>query len=261
MVQAGSGRVEKGGLNLAILNFKRFLNFYGSHPENFTDEIKEWISSTPPDKLRRDLQNYRAEVGVAFYNINLGNALEPIDGGYAVNNEELEKLGNPLKDFYLKYIGGPIRLINKDGTEEKRSYSVESSQIINIMMYAPQPVYRAIVDKAIAGETMTEDEIKHINQALAGGWVDQQYSEEKQRYRLRRIVYFWFFGIIRALYEFVYDISCQRVEIQRCAAEDCNNIFVPYKPGKEQQFCSERCYKRVYMRDRRRKDKMVSVEI
>jgi hypothetical protein len=43
------------------------------------------------------------------------------------------------------------------------------------------------------------------------------------------------------------------VEKVKCAAENCDNTFVPYKSGKKQRFCSDRCYKRVYMRKRRHK--------
>lgn len=225
---------------MAILKLKKFLNFYGSHPENFDQETKEWISSTPTDKLRRDLQNYRAAVGVDFYNMDLGGAVESIPG-VSVSIAE-DRAGQAalkaLTGFYLKYIGGPISMLDKNGVEKQSTGFLEAADIANILIYEPQPVYRAIIDKAMAGEVLTEGEIEHINQALAGGGVYQQYSEEKKRHILRRRVYFGHFGIIKALYEFVYDISCQRVEIGRCELEGCDNIFVFGGSGSKQKYCS-----------------------
>jgi len=234
---------------MPILKLKKFLKFYGSHPENFTEDVKEWISSTPADKLRRELQNYRAAVGVDFYNLDLGGALQPAkEGGYYVTDKDPAAQAGlqAMRKFYLKYIGGPTRLINKDGTEEQLSISMEAGQLIHIMIYAPQPIYRAIVDKAISGEEMTDDEIKHINQAISGGEVYQQYSKEKERFILKRRVYFGPFGIIKALYEFIYDIANQRVEIGRCAAKDCNKLFVPTPRGREQLYCRRACQVRAY---------------
>jgi len=42
------------------------------------------------------------------------------------------------------------------------------------------------------------------------------------------------------------------IEVRKCDAEDCENIFIPTPRGKEQRYCSMRCRKRSYMREYRK---------
>ena len=37
---------------------KKYLRFYGTHPENYDKEVQDWIASTPADKVQKDLQKY-----------------------------------------------------------------------------------------------------------------------------------------------------------------------------------------------------------
>jgi len=156
------------------------------------------------------------------------------DGTLSFNTEVLDQHSNPLKEFYLKYMGGPVE--NEDNTMFL-SMGYEEETLMTIMLYTPQNIYRSIVDKAVAGTEMTEEELKLINQGISGGDVFQHFNKEKNRFVLKRVVYFGPFGIIKALHEFVYDISSQRVEIGRCELEDCENIFLLGGSGSKKRFC------------------------
>ena len=216
---------------------KKFLKFYGTRPENYDQEIQDWIASTPAEKFRRDLQKYRTAIGVDFYNLNLGSA----DGVYY--NTADEKV---LAAFYHKHMGGPITVVSSLPKTEGMPLHIEAGMVVSVLSYAPQPTYKAILDKALAGEEMTEEEIRHIDQGISGGGLYQKYRADKGRYMLRQRVYFGHFGIIKALYEFVYDVSHQRIEVERCALEGCNNIYAVRASGKPGKYCSGACKAKAY---------------
>ena len=45
-------------------------------------------------------------------------------------------------------------------------------------------------------------------------------------------------------------------EKQKCAADDCERLFVPYKPGCGQRFCSPRCRLRTHIKNKKIKQSM-----
>jgi hypothetical protein len=45
-----------------------------------------------------------------------------------------------------------------------------------------------------------------------------------------------------------------KIEVRKCEAEDCKNIFIPTPRGKEQRYCRMRCRKRSYGREYRKKN-------
>lgn len=58
------------------------------------------------------------------------------------------------------------------------------------------------------------------------------------------------FNLYNAIMQFVHG----EVIIRKCHA-DCKNIYIPTPRGRNQEFCSDRCYKRTYTRARRKKIK------
>lgn len=196
----------------------------------------EWLISVPQEDLYKEIERYRNQVAVDLYN-------------YDFETQEQRE------QFWNKYEIPPIHASYR--TPEVKEQIIQGERNLIVV---EQPYYRTIVDKAINGERITEDELKRINERVYG-WIYQEQDEKSGRCVLIESFYAGFEGILRAAYEWVYRVSNRSVEVGRCAAEDCHNIFVPYKSGREQQFCSDRCYKRTYMRKRRRRGKESFVNV
>ena len=61
-------------------------------------------------------------------------------------------------------------------------------------------------------------------------------------------------GIMFDVHMQLGDLLVKKFKIQRCEAEDCDEIFIPTPRGKEQRYCSMRCRKRSYGREYRKKN-------
>jgi hypothetical protein len=58
------------------------------------------------------------------------------------------------------------------------------------------------------------------------------------------------FFLYTALYDFLIRDG---KKLGVCSASDCRKLYIPTPRGRNQQYCSDRCYKRIYTRKRRRR--------
>lgn len=66
-------------------------------------------------------------------------------------------------------------------------------------------------------------------------------------------------GVEYGLFQEIISLWNRKIEIRKCSASDCENIYIPSHRGRTQEFCSNRCLKRTRMREIRKKQKKVVV--
>lgn len=61
------------------------------------------------------------------------------------------------------------------------------------------------------------------------------------------------------LFQEILSLWNGKIEIRKCSALDCENIYIPSHRGREQEFCSNRCLKRIRKREKKNNLKKVAV--
>ena len=212
---------------------------------------------------------FEDRVGVDLYNLDESVA-KFIKAGQSPLETEQEKGGiHDLIDFFRQHSVGPHLLeslivipdkINKKELTAQlqqpyREFEAQiNSESATFITTLPKELtkYRALVEKAINGEKPTEEEIKFIQQRFRHStsitWLGNDNGGS-----LREVPSIGIDGIFGHAYRFVYRLWNSEVKAQICAAADCGKLFIPTPRGRDQLYCSDRCYKRTYMRKRRRR--------
>jgi hypothetical protein len=98
-------------------------------------------------------------------------------------------------------------------------------------------IFCEIVDKILDNEKITDTELLHIERNLNhklrlkeedGNWIIELDIDSG---------YFLFYKI----YDWLKELPKNKKIVKRCEYEGCSNLFIPYKPGKGQRFCSTKC--------------------
>ena len=210
------------------------------------------------------VQDYQAQVGVGYYNLDITSKdeAEKFFINYGVGplfsrldyEDKLELLQNQRKLTGGTYWSSddPDDSIGRTGFEAGFPFEVDALRSL-----AEHRKYRRFIDQVIKGDPfLKEYEIEIIDDMVSenhvqirrrggGRWQIVPSSVLMEGHQV----------ILKSAYRWGLLVSRGDIEVDRCAAEDCNNIFIPYKPGKEQHFCSHRCYQRIYTRKRRRQEK------
>lgn len=76
-------------------------------------------------------------------------------------------------------------------------------------------------------------------------WADENDPHDVVDTRVSSFIFF----LYTALYDFLIR---DRKKLGVCAASDCQKLYIPTPRGRNQQYCSDKCYKRIYTRNRRR---------
>jgi len=218
--------------------------------ETFYDlynDIKEGrYRYTTNQSLQRDLEHFRDNMAVDFYNLQL----EFGDQKHGLINRRDMKRYKPLvkafKDRYLLW-----SVTNKD-------FNLKTESLISFLAIDEYlGMFKTITDKVIEKEKLTDHELHIINYWLCGK-IEQDGNESSGYILKKNYVAFQSFGMIRALYEWIFLVSRGLADVRRCQAGGCNKLFIPYKPGAiEQIYCSKACKMREY---RRRQKRYVTTE-
>jgi hypothetical protein len=207
---------------------------------------------TTNQSLQKKLDRFRDNMAVDFYNLILETEkdTELIKGVW--NRARWKNHKKMVIDYANKYL-----LYNQTG---EKPYSFFGDQVdhkvfefMGFMENGLQlGLFKTITDKAISGLEFDENELKVIKNWLLGDF--EQGKNNDGRFVLSRIYMpFNNFGMIRALYEWVYLVSSGAVDVKVCEAGGCNKLFLPDGRGKEQIYCGATCKKRAF-RHRHRED-------
>lgn len=154
---------------------------------------------------------------------------------------------NILKAFALKtddvayFMNGDIEKLRELQREFK-------DDVLNIILIKPQYKDTKPLDKIAQTLTAyTKDRYFEWEFDLEGEGAPYLFLMEKlpieKKFPIR--LYKW---IAHAIIE-------ERRTIKFCAAEDCQNLFIPTPRGREQEYCSRQCYERIYSRRRYLREK------
>ena len=218
--------------------------------ETFYDlynDIKEGrYRYTTNQSLQKELERFRDNMAVDFYNLQLefGDQKHGL-----INRRDVKRCKPQIKDFKDRYFLWDVT--NKD-------FDFKTESLISFLAIDEYlGMFRTITDKVIAKEKLTDDELQIINYWLCGK-IEQGGNDSSGYVLKKNYVAFQNFGMIRALYEWVFLVSRGLADVGRCQAGGCNKLFIPYKPGAiEQIYCSKACKMREY---RRRQKEIVTTE-
>lgn len=192
---------------------------------------------TTNQSLQKELERFRDNMAVDFYNLQL----EFGDQKHGLRNRRsVKRCKSQIKDFENRYLLWSVANKDFDSKIDSLIFFLGIDEYLGM--------FRTITDKVIAKEKLTDDELQIINNWLCG--KIEQGGNNSSGYVLRKnYVAFQNFGMIRALYEWVFLVSRGLSHVGRCQAEECNKLFIPYKPGAiEQIYCSKACKMREYRR-------------
>jgi len=244
-------------------------------------ELKKWEEQRTQRLMatwreaRRSKQKLEFEnrVGVdlynlsALYNLDASVADKLLEGRLPENEQEKGQLA-VLTYFFQQQSVGPDLIdslnitIPDKMTEEKEAQlvaqltekvdSIFESEFWTFLKILPKESaeYRRLVDKAINSEQPTEDETRFIQSRLRRNILIIWINHDDGGGSLREVASIGVDGIFGHAYSFLRRLWSGEVKVGRCAAEDCNNIFIPYKSGQGQRFCSARCRSRVHKRQK-----------
>ena len=208
-------------------------------PEGIKKEVYELYRDTtlsekiPSKAKRRRLKQFVSHMAVDFYNLECTEEqIRAYASEYMLWDMNLSP--EPMPDLTLAELN-TLMLFQLE----------ENGRNIN-----EHEIFCSIVDRLLAGQKLTEEQFEHAKRRYHGKmW--QAENQQTGTWRIHHEHYLWKFmnyPIYRVLYEWLIELSRGKVEVGRCAAEDCKNIFVPYKSGKGQRFCSGRCRSRMHKR-------------
>jgi len=233
--------------------------------------VREWKGKAEKHKRQLEFEN---QLGVDLYNLDT-SILDTFLAGHSIETKRKKGMLDNIIHFFPKaLIDQPDRLkaldiTTPDSSEisvedwmtqateqlEQKIRSISESQTMRFLtiLRQEQAEYRRLVDNGINREKPTDDEClfiqSRIRRITAVIWAGDDNGGA-----LMETSSIGIDGILGHSYRFLCRLWNGKVQMGRCAAEDCDNIFVPYRPGKKQRFCSDRCYKRTYMRERRRQN-------
>lgn len=223
---------------------------------------REFLSPKKLKELEKKVRQYQNAVGVDFYN--------------------LEQSDDARKQFYLKY--GVGAMFFEESEAERYKLLKQSRDLQNTQVWdsdedaeagftsdvdrsilanawslgAEQTYFNPIIDKVTAGGMLSLSQIDKINKRLTGE-TRQIRITGTERWKLTRDLSLYrrpLDNIFRAAYEWLLLVSQGVIVVGKCAAQDCDNVFIPYNSGKGQRFCSARCRSRIHKRR-----KMVKVDV
>ena len=128
--------------------------------------------------------------------------------------------------------------------------NIEDTLVLYDALMAELPIFQAILDKVLIGEKLSDAEIAKVMESTGYSSYTQQPIGERWMLMLlddRKSAF------LKAVYGVMVGISQRIVYLKHCKASDCSKIFIPEPRGREQLFCSDRCFKRTYTRERRKK--------
>ena len=147
--------------------------------------------------------------------------------------------------FIEKYLFGAF-----DPDDEGFDRDVKDTLTLYDDLIAELPIFQAILDKVLIGEKLSDAEIAKVMESTGYSSFTQQPIGERWMLMLlddRKSAF------LKAVYGVMVGISQRIVYLKHCKASDCSKIFIPEPRGREQLFCSDRCFKRTYTRERRKK--------
>jgi len=230
---------------------------------------------TTNQSLQKKLDRFRDNMAVDFYNLlldlQLGNDGTLTSDNWVKGKEKLidyadkyvqwDQFGNESFEFFGDHVDSRVQFVLK--------CAMGSMYLLN---------FKYITDKVLANEILSEAELAHLNKwvcgqitqrqihdfsevnidkihaniSLAQGIPTDRYMLEKEYNRSEN------YGMVKACLEWVVLVSQGTVDVGRCEAEDCNKLFIPYKPGAIKQiYCSKVCKMREY---RRRQKEPITTE-
>jgi hypothetical protein len=173
-------------------------------------------------------------IGTAYYNLEISD------------DKRLEEFLENLVIF--TYPEAEYKESRTASVERMREGAPDDLAFITEAFTEEQPVYRKIVDKLIRNEDLPRDDVFHISNRIND--VAFQLSEYKEQQYLsllptrRAIVE----GALRVAYQWVLLLRHRCTEVQRCALEECRNIFIPWTAGHVKKYCSGACRIKAYRR-------------
>ena len=221
---------------------------------------------TTNQSLQKKLDRFRDNMAVDFYNLlldlQLGNDGTLTSDNWVKGKEKLidyadkyvqwDQFGNESFEFFGDHVDSRVQFVLK--------CAMGSMYLLN---------FKYITDKVLANEILSEAELAHLNKWVCGQITQRQIydfsdvSVEKalkdisliqgiptDRYMLKKEYNrSENYGMVKACLEWVVLVSQGTVDVGRCEAEDCNKLFIPYKPGAIKQiYCSKVCKMREYRR-------------
>jgi hypothetical protein len=190
-------------------------------------DYKQFGKHTTNQSLQKKIERHRNQLCVDFYN------LDPKDT-------------KQIEAFSDKYVHIPDILIARFGNSTGVHFDAPETPLditravstTRGLIRHEQRDFRVITDKILAGNVkeITKEELEHINYSIFHTFK----LGDIDNYQLRQSFHEPC-EIYTSLYEWVILVAHRQVDVDRCAAEDCDHLFIPYKSGNRQIFCSSRC--------------------
>ena len=184
------------------------------------------------------MSNDVKEVRRAFYRLYSNPVL--------CDNDILKPMQKKIAKFRNEMAIDFYNLTKKDVPEFAKKYLPDGAELFldipiddYLINRLGQSGFKIILDKILSGESVGEW-LGSLTKNLLG-FIQEDWDQEKQRYHLVVVRPENISQILRATCEFLYLLSNDEVEVERCEAEGCNKIFLPYKPGTKQKYCSTNC--------------------
>ena len=105
--------------------------------------------------------------------------------------------------------------------------------------------FRAMIDQAIDGKKPTEGDKKILEDALLKKEF-LKFAKDTKTGRFSPGIWVSLPRSNHALWRWLYYIWRGQIRVKRCKATDCNEVFIPKRS--DQEYCSARCYDRLYKR-------------
>jgi len=183
--------------------------------------LNETLKLATRTLLNRDM------IAVAFYNLkNNEKEIRGFADKFMIDNRTWENVTTNAK--YQGYTEGYFmtKLLLSGESDEDKGGNFNKEQL----------KFRNIVDKILSKTRLSSAEITHINQRThreLEQWEDMSGDLPLRfhQYKNNEI-------ILLALYDFVIALSRGDTQIGKCEMPGCYKIFIPYKSGREQRYCS-----------------------
>lgn len=168
---------------------------------------------------------FPVEIGIELYNIDTSNkkAVEEVMKKYKLHGEPPHTLTRPTTSEFIEILKTKIKpMIDKAivGNEP----DTEDLEILELYL-------------------LEEERPRYITAPLDTGIYSNLSEDEVGRFIIEEDIYY----VERPLwkiYEWVYLVWNLAIKVRRCAAPDCNAIFIPKRI--DQQYHEKKCAKRVW---------------
>lgn len=207
--------------------------------------------------------NKSGTLPIRYYNLDVSN-VDEID--------EFLVMFVAIEEFYQFGYEVPNLMLYGSISKENKEF-----------LLSDHKVFKGIVNKILKKEKLSDEEINHIqsritpiitqhakitkqsDSLLTGYWNEESLEGLRKLHSDLKIEHWslflycnypnsnWLHGIYK---DWIIDLSLQRIKIQRCQLEGCDNIFEVKPGGHPQKYCSDAHKMKAY---RERKNKLITV--